>query len=457
MQTALRGAFAGPVWVAGDVASLSRRRSLRFELCAPDPERDGSVVKIQAVAFPTTAQRIDRALSRAGVQLGDGVSLRLRGRVAVWTAAGELQLVVEAVDPAFTVGAREAARRALLDDLATSGLATRQAALPPPGIAQRIGLVAAPGTRGAEDLLATLAAEGAPFGVVLAPATVQGPSCERSVAAAIAALVAHHRTVARLDAIAVVRGGGARDDLSGFDGRLVAEAIATAPVPVITGLGHTADRTVADVVAHHATRTPTACGVALCAPVRHARERLTDATGAVVRAAHRRLRHGSDAHARAAQATSSALRRAAASADLRVTTTGARIAVAARAEVLAAWRATDRTAATLTRAARRTGTDAARALDGAAARATTSIRARIATADRRVEGVAREHRALDPQRVLERGYAIVSRADGSPMTAAGSAAGDLVHILMADGSLDATIRDVTSSPEHPDDTQDLRE
>ena len=87
---------------------------------------------------------------------------------------------------------------------------------------------------------------------------MQGLEAERQVAAAIASL-AHLRPATRLalDAIVLIRGGGSRTDLAAFDSRAVAEAVARCPLPVLTGLGHEIDRSIADRVSHAAFKTPT--------------------------------------------------------------------------------------------------------------------------------------------------------------------------------------------------------
>jgi exodeoxyribonuclease VII large subunit len=119
-------------------------------------------------------------------------------------------------------------------------------------------LVASPGTEGYRDFLGRLTASGFAFRISVVKVRVQGADAPASIARAL-------RMLGRssCDVIAVVRGGGARADLAAFDTEVVARAVAGAGTPVWTGIGHTGDETVADVVAHRVCITPTECGQAI--------------------------------------------------------------------------------------------------------------------------------------------------------------------------------------------------
>jgi exodeoxyribonuclease VII large subunit len=118
----------------------------------------------------------------------------------------------------------------------------------------RVAVVTSVGSAAWHDFTDELESSGFGFHLLAFDARVQGDQAEAMVIAGIAAAVEHGA-----DVVAVVRGGGARNDLAAFDTEGVARAIATCPLPVITGLGHEIDTTVADEVAHTALKTPTAC------------------------------------------------------------------------------------------------------------------------------------------------------------------------------------------------------
>ena len=131
-----------------------------------------------------------------------------------------------------------------------------------------MGLVASPQTEGYRDFTGQLLGSGLSFRVSLVPTTVQGEDAPPQIAAALSVLDA-----AGLDAICVVRGGGSRGDLACFDDERVARAIAACVTPVLTGIGHTGDESVADLVAHTAAITPTKLGEELVTRVAAWRER----------------------------------------------------------------------------------------------------------------------------------------------------------------------------------------
>ena len=158
----------------------------------------------------------------------------------------------------------EVARAALLAKLAEEDLLRANADRPMPLVPLRVGLATSDGSAAEADFLDELRRSGFAFRVLRADTRVQGSDAPRSIASAIRMLATH-----RLDVLALVRGGGARTDLAAFDDEAVARAIAACPVPVVTGIGHEVDTSVADEVAHTAAKTPTACAQLLVARARH--------------------------------------------------------------------------------------------------------------------------------------------------------------------------------------------
>jgi exodeoxyribonuclease VII large subunit len=131
-------------------------------------------------------------------------------------------------------------------------------------VALHVGLVASPGTEGCRDFLGQLTGSGFGFRISQVPVRVQGPGAPASIARALTVL-----SRSDCDVIAVVRGGGARADLAAFEAEVVARAIAGSAKPVFTGIGHTGDETVADILAARACITPTECGQQIVAAARH--------------------------------------------------------------------------------------------------------------------------------------------------------------------------------------------
>ncbi|HEX5760933.1 MAG TPA: exodeoxyribonuclease VII large subunit, partial [Thermoanaerobaculia bacterium] len=276
------------VWVVGELQRVkaSPRGHLYFELT----EKGGSdevVGKLEAVLWKTDHQRVARVLAASGQRLADGQEVRLRGNLDFFAAGGRLQLCVREVDPAFTLGQLERRRRETLAALAADGLLERNRALPLAELPLRVALVTSAGSAAYHDFLSGLAASGYGFQVVFVHASVQGREAEREVVSALAALAR-----ARVDCAVLVRGGGSRTDLAAFDSRAIAEAVARAPYPVLTGLGHEIDRAIADHVAHTALKTPTMAAEFLVERVARAEQRTAELRRRLLREGAEPLRAG---------------------------------------------------------------------------------------------------------------------------------------------------------------------
>ena len=158
------------------------------------------------------------------------------------------------MDVTALLGRLAAQRAQLLRTLEAEGCCDGNAARPVPEVPLHVGLVASPGTEGYRDFLGQLTGSGFGFRVHV-PVTVQGRDAPAAVAAAVTALCRRD-----CDLVVVVRGGGARADLAAFESEVVARAVAGATKPVFTGIGHTGDESVADLVANRVCITPTECG-----------------------------------------------------------------------------------------------------------------------------------------------------------------------------------------------------
>jgi exodeoxyribonuclease VII large subunit len=264
VEGALKKAFPRQrqLWVRGEIQTLSdqagRSGHCYFDLVDPD-ERS----RWQGRAVPTLKVKcwkdnwipLKAALAKDGIVLAEGMVVVLRGTVDVYRPKGEIGFILAELDVTALLGGMAARRAALLQKLESEGLLRRNATVPTPDVALRIGLVASPGSEGSRDFLGQLQGSGFGFDVRVVPVNVQGSAAPGAVATAI-------RTLCRSDCdlIVVVRGGGAKADLLAFETEVVARTIANATKPVWTGIGHTGDESVADIVANRSCITPTECG-----------------------------------------------------------------------------------------------------------------------------------------------------------------------------------------------------
>lgn len=247
-----------------------------------DPDVDEAAVDVAARG--RVMDGIDQLLAETGLGgLRDGVEVRVRGTVGVERRNSVLRLSLLQIDPAFTAGRLAIDRAQLIRKLKAEGTLDANGALPMPLVPLRIGLVTSRGSAAHGDFIDQLRRSHYRFAVKTAHTPVQGETAPERVAAALRRFKSN-----QVDVVALVRGGGSQLDLSVFDSEIVARAIAAVPVPVITGLGHDIDRSVADDAASHAEKTPSAAGEWVV-------NRVKDFAGRLDRARHLIRREGQNA------------------------------------------------------------------------------------------------------------------------------------------------------------------
>ncbi len=247
------------LWITAEIAQASEARGHLFLELVQKSEKDDGDIAAQASAI--LWQRQYRQLrSRLGVALDEalceGREVRLCVRVEFHERYGLKFLVVDA-DPAYTVGRLELQRRQTLKQLREEGLLERNRALPLPLVLQRVAVISSEEAAGLRDFEEHLGQN--PFGFVfhcrLFATAVQGELLEAEFLQALSQVM---QQTDAFDCAVVLRGGGARLDLAGFDSLAVCRAAALLPIPLLTGIGHETDETVLDQVAFAALRTPTA-------------------------------------------------------------------------------------------------------------------------------------------------------------------------------------------------------
>jgi exodeoxyribonuclease VII large subunit len=298
--------FGSTVWVAGELRSLTRSHAGHAYFDLVDPEVDeATAARLSVTLFNGYRQRVNATLrkARADVAMEEGTVLRIEGELRTYPARSRLQLVMTGIDPTYTIGVLTQQRERALAALAADDLLERNAGLEMASPALRLAVVTSRGSAAQADVLEELRASGFGFDVSLLDARTQGSQAETTLVAAL-------RTAAALpcDAVLLVRGGGSRSDLAPFDSELVGRTIATLDVPVLTGIGHETDTSVADVVAHQAYKTPTACAAAVVAQARHSAEQLSATRGALSVAAHGRLQRSATALSNEANAVATGCR-----------------------------------------------------------------------------------------------------------------------------------------------------
>lgn len=250
--------FEGPIWVSCEISQARQSRGHMYvELVEKAEHSDDILAQSSAVIWSSTLRKIHRKTGDILFDvLSDGSGVRLQVRVDFHERYG-LKLVIEDVDTSYTLGNLELRRREILESLHKKGLVEKNKQLQMPLAPQRIAVLSNAGAAGYQDFMKHLAHNPYEyhFDSHLFTVALQGQNVEADI---VTALKDVSHAAAHYDCAVIIRGGGSRMDLAGFDNEKIGEAIAHCPVPVITGIGHEIDQSVADVVAHTALKTPTA-------------------------------------------------------------------------------------------------------------------------------------------------------------------------------------------------------
>ncbi len=255
----LSTAFPQPVWVRGEIAEISKtnaRGHTYFRLVEPSPDGMGQpLAVIDCALFKSSRPLIVREFARTGevFQLTEGMTLRIQGRVTIWDKGGRYQLIVQSIDPSWTVGNQALKLRKLVDKLRKDGILGMNAELDMPLAPLNIGLITASGSAAEQDFLHGLKESEYPFRVYAAYAPMQGIDTARGVINSFNRLL----SIPDLDVVVLTRGGGSATDLAWFNDEHIAGVISQVPWPVISAIGHETDTTLPDYSSHSSTRTPT--------------------------------------------------------------------------------------------------------------------------------------------------------------------------------------------------------
>ena len=423
------------MWVAGEMQRLrtSSAGHVYFELVEKGP-RDAIIGKLDCAIFRRDLTRVRSVLRRSGQELVEGREIRCRGDLDFYPAGGRLQFIVRDIDAVFSLGLMEQRRREVLEHLRKSGLHDRNRALEMPAVPLRIGLVTSEGSAAYHDFVSSLEESGYAFELRFVHAPVQGSDAAGRVARALEALRA-----IRVDCVVLTRGGGARSDLAAFDTREVAEAIATSPFPVLTGLGHEIDESIADSVAHAAFKTPTKVAEFLVLRVATVEARLDQIALALVRQGGLRLErslHRLESMAARLPMVVGRVRLA----GRRVEELRARTAGAARIAIDSARRHRREISDRLCRAAPRRLVESTPAVQALVRRVVDLARARVREERMRIESMARLTEELAPTRVLARGFSLTRGPDGKLVRSSTEVAvGERISTELAKGRVESRV------------------
>ena len=399
----------GAVTVRGELSGFSRAGSGHCYFTLKDI--DGAAALLRCAMFRRAAVLTDFAPA-------DGQQVEARGRLGIYDARGELQMVVESLQRLGTGTLYEEflRRRARLE---AQGLfdAARKRALP--AFPRAVGIVTSLGAAALHDVLATLQRRAPQLPVVVYPSLVQGAEAPAALAAALQ--LAGER--GEVDLLLLVRGGGSLEDLWAFNDERVVRAVAACPLPVVCGVGHETDVTLCDLVADLRAPTPTAAAE-LAAPAR-------DEALSGLQARERLMRR--------------AFERALQTYGQRLDTLALRLGQPARG-LQGQLQRLDALAGRLQRAVLQRRQRLAEAPLRLQERLQRALAQRLHAEPLRLRAAEQRLQAHDPHRVLQRGYAWVQAEDGRPVVSVRALQpGQQVRAVWADGQALAQVQRVEPS------------
>lgn len=257
VKSALEGQFALPLWVSAEISDLKVNYSGHCYLELVEKGGDNGVPTAQARAviwrsqYPRVAAYFE---AETGQRLAPGLKILAKVLVTYHELYG-FSLQITDIDPSFTLGDLERQRQQTIAQLQQDGVWEMNREVAMPAVVQRVAIVSSANAAGYQDFCKELAKSPYRFETVLFDAFMQGEAAEQSI---IDALCRVADRMEEFDAVVMIRGGGSRSDLNCFNAYRLCSYVAQFPLPVITGIGHDKDTSVADMVAHTALKTPTA-------------------------------------------------------------------------------------------------------------------------------------------------------------------------------------------------------
>ena len=267
IKSAVNAVFPEACWVTAEIAELKCNQRGHCYLELVEKDNDNTIAQSKATIWAYEYRKLSSKFQTAtGEPVRPGMKILFLAVVNFHEVYG-LSLNIRDIDPTYTLGDMARKRKEVIERLRKEGLLELNKGLVLPMVPQRIAVISSPTAAGYGDFFSQL--DSNPYGYqfmhILFPALMQGTDAAGSVIAALRK-VSKYRHL--FDVAVVIRGGGSAVDLSCFDNYELASHVARCPLPVITGIGHEKDDTVADIVAHTRMKTPTAVAEFLVSGIR---------------------------------------------------------------------------------------------------------------------------------------------------------------------------------------------
>lgn len=440
VRRCIEATFSERYWIraeSSDVRIASGSGHCYLELLEKD-ERHNLKAKVRANIWRNTLSLITQRLKEAGLpSLSSGMEILCLVQVQYHEQYG-LSLIIHDIDPNYSLGEIARLRQATIARLTKEGVINNNKALPLPRPLQRLAIISSSTAAGLEDFLDQL--QGNPYGLyfhtALYEAQMQGNNTTESIITALNGVAEH---LSSYDAVVIIRGGGAVSALRAFDDYELCFYCTQFPLPIIVGIGHERDVSVLDMVAHTSLKTPTAVAEYLIRTALYELSFIEQLTDRIQRAVSlyqlERMRRLSELHLRIPSVATIAIQREQVSLSQR----RERLITSARMRIEQSRRQIESAAALLPYQVRSLQARRQQQLESIQGRLLSPLRQHR---ERYQTTLARLEQAINlahPDKILNRGFALISHA-GKIVTQAGTLhSGDRVQIRLGNDQVDATV------------------
>jgi len=259
IQEKLNVSFPESVWIIAEISELKVNRNghCYVELVEKDAITDHIIAKSRATIWAFTFRMLRPYFEKTtGRELGPGIKILVNASIEFHELYG-LSLNISDIDPNYTLGDLAQKKIEILNTLEEEGVINMNKEIDFPIVPQKIAIISSDTAAGYQDFINQLGNNnfGYKFYTKLFPSLMQGLQAEESIIKALEKIYNHENF---FDIVVIIRGGGSQADLGCFDNYLLATNIAQFPLPILTGIGHDKDESIADIVAYKKLKTPTA-------------------------------------------------------------------------------------------------------------------------------------------------------------------------------------------------------
>ena len=257
ISIALAEALPLPVWVCAEVADIKINASghCYIELIEKNEKTGATEAQARATIWRSQVMNtIGRFERETGQRLAKGMKILFKATVQHHAVYG-MSLQIQQIDPLHTIGDMERRKQLCIEQLQKEGVWEQNRSLAMPLVVQRVAVISSATAAGYQDFMKELGRSAYRIETELFEATMQGERCDESIVAALYAIAERKE---EFDVVAIIRGGGSTSDLECYNSYHLAFAVTQMPLPILTGIGHDKDTSVADMVAHTMLKTPTA-------------------------------------------------------------------------------------------------------------------------------------------------------------------------------------------------------